>query len=55
MKSEEILGAILLTWHNIHYYQELMADLRAAIAAGSLETYQAQFAESLAEGDLPEA
>ena len=29
--------------------------LRAAIAAGSLETYQVQFAKSLAEGDLPEA
>ena len=55
VKSEEILGAILLTWHNIHYYQELMADLRNAIAAGSLETYQVQFAKSLAEGDLPEA
>ena len=55
VKSEEILGAILLTWHNIHYYQELMADLRAAIAEGSLVTYQAQFAETLAEGDLSEA
>ncbi len=33
-KAEEMLGPILLTWHNIHYYQALMARLRAAILAG---------------------
>jgi queuine tRNA-ribosyltransferase len=27
----EIIGAMLLTWHNLHYYQDLMAGLRAAI------------------------
>lgn len=37
LKSKEILGAMLLTWHNLHYYQELMASLRAAIEADALE------------------
>ncbi len=36
LKAKEILGAMLLTWHNLHYYQELMADLRASIEAGQL-------------------
>ena len=35
-KTNEILGARLNTLHNLHYYQELMAELRAAIEAGSL-------------------
>ncbi|RVT98869.1 tRNA guanosine(34) transglycosylase Tgt [Rhodovarius crocodyli] len=34
IKSQEMLGPILLTWHNIRYYQQLMARLRAAILAG---------------------
>ena len=36
-KANEILGARLNTLHNLHYYQELMRELRGAIAAGSLE------------------
>jgi hypothetical protein len=35
VKAEEMLGKMLLTWVNLAYYQELMAGLRAAIAAGS--------------------
>jgi queuine tRNA-ribosyltransferase len=35
-KANEILGARLNTLHNLHYYQELMHALRAAIEAGSL-------------------
>jgi queuine tRNA-ribosyltransferase len=35
-KTNEILGARLNTMHNLHYYQELMRDLRAAIERGSL-------------------
>jgi queuine tRNA-ribosyltransferase len=31
IKAEEMLGPMLLTWHNIHYYQTLMARLRRAI------------------------
>lgn len=34
VKSGEIIGAMLLTWHNLTYFQDVMAELRAAIAAG---------------------
>ncbi len=52
-KAGEILSAMLLTWHNLHYYQELMAGLREAIAAGQLSTFISEFDRSRAEGDLP--
>ncbi len=42
-KCAEILGARLNTIHNLHYYQELMAGLRAAIAAGTLHAFVADF------------
>jgi len=35
-KTNEILGARLNTLHNLHYYQELMRELRAAIEKGQL-------------------
>ncbi len=35
-RNGEILGAMLLTWHNLRYYQNLMARLRTAIEAGTL-------------------
>jgi queuine tRNA-ribosyltransferase len=52
-KSEEMLGPILLTWHNVHYYQELMRGLRRAIEAGALADFRAAFAAARAQGDLP--
>jgi queuine tRNA-ribosyltransferase len=51
-RAKEMLGQILLTWHNLHYYQELMAGLRDAIAAGRLATWMSAFAEAQAEGDI---
>ena len=38
-----MLGAQLNTIHNLHYYQRLMADLRAALDAGTLDEYVADF------------
>ncbi len=38
-KAGEILGAMLLTQHNLTYYADLMADLRAAIAAGRIADF----------------
>ena len=52
-KADEILGPMLLTWHNLHYYQELMAGLRAAIADGTLDDFAAAFEAQQAGGDLP--
>uniref|UniRef100_UPI0026071645 tRNA guanosine(34) transglycosylase Tgt n=1 Tax=Zoogloea sp. TaxID=49181 RepID=UPI0026071645 len=42
-RLNEILGARLATIHNLHYYQQLMRDLRDAIAAGTLTDYVARF------------
>ncbi|TPE47381.1 tRNA guanosine(34) transglycosylase Tgt [Amaricoccus solimangrovi] len=52
-KSGEIIASMLLTWHNLHYYQELMAGLRGAIAEGRLAAFAAGFAAERAAGDLP--
>ena len=43
IKAEEILGAMLLTQHNLTFYQGMMAGLREAIAAGRLEAHAAEF------------
>jgi len=40
-KSAEMLGPMLLTWHNLAYYQRLMRDMRAAIIAGRLHEFAA--------------
>lgn len=52
-KADEILGPMLLTWHNLHYYQELMAGLRGAVETGTLADFAASFAEQQAAGDIP--
>ena len=52
VKADEILGAMLLTWHNIHYYQSLMAALRGAIAEGRFTAFAADFAARQARGDI---
>jgi queuine tRNA-ribosyltransferase len=41
-KAEEMLGPMLLTWHNLTYYQSLMRGLRAAIVAGRLDEHARQ-------------
>jgi queuine tRNA-ribosyltransferase len=51
-RSGEIIAAMLLTWHNLHYYQDLMAGLREAIAARRLTAFAAGFHADRAEGDI---
>jgi queuine tRNA-ribosyltransferase len=51
-KSGEIIASMLLTWHNLQYYQDLMAGLRAAIAAGRLAEFVAEFHAQRAAGDI---
>ena len=51
-KSQEIISAMLLTWHNLHYYQELMAGLRGAIAAGVLPQFVSDFHSLRAGKDI---
>jgi queuine tRNA-ribosyltransferase len=40
VRSKEILGAVLITWHNIAYYQDLMKKLRKLIKNGTLYDYK---------------
>ncbi|WP_112664192.1 tRNA guanosine(34) transglycosylase Tgt [Microvirga flavescens] len=51
VRSNEILGMMLLTWHNLAYYQDLMAGLRKAIAEGRLADHIAEIKEDWAKGD----
>lgn len=51
VKSGEIIAAMLLTWHNLTYYQDLMAQLRGAIAQGRLENFIAGFQAAHASGE----
>jgi queuine tRNA-ribosyltransferase len=53
IRAQEILGSMLLTWHNLHYYQQLMQGLRDAIAADDLPAFVAHFHATRAEGDIP--
>ena len=43
VKAGEMLGAMLMTQHNIHFYQELMQGLRDSIAAGRLASFASDF------------
>lgn len=51
-KAGEIIASMLMTWHNLHYYQDLMQGLRDAIAAGRLSAFVADFHARRAEGDI---
>ncbi|MDD3370246.1 MAG: tRNA guanosine(34) transglycosylase Tgt [Alphaproteobacteria bacterium] len=51
-RSEEMLGPILLTTHNIQYYQDLMRGLRTAIETKTLNQFAASFYEDQARGDI---
>lgn len=51
-KAGEIIASMLMTWHNLHYYQDLMQGLRDAITAGQLATFVADFHAKRAEGDI---
>jgi queuine tRNA-ribosyltransferase len=52
-KAGEMLGPLLLTWHNLTYYQDLMAELRRAIQNGCFEERAAELEAQLLLGDIP--
>jgi queuine tRNA-ribosyltransferase len=54
VNAKEILGSQLLTWHNLHYYQDLMRDMRHAIEGGTFQAFQDKFAAKQAQGDIEE-
>ena len=51
VKAGEMLGAMLLTWNNLHYYQSLMADARQAMASGSYADYVSEVEVGWRRGD----
>lgn len=51
-RSQEIISSMLLTWHNLHYFQDIMAAMRGAIAAGTFAAWQADFHATRAQGDI---
>jgi queuine tRNA-ribosyltransferase len=51
-RAGEMISGMLLTWHNLHYYQELMAGMRAAIAEGRFAAFEDAFHGLRAEGDI---
>ncbi|MDA0997451.1 MAG: tRNA-guanine transglycosylase, partial [Proteobacteria bacterium] len=53
--AKEILGMILLTQHNLHYYQELMAGMRAAIGAGTFDAFERKFRDTYQAGEPMES
>ena len=51
-RSNEMISGMLLTWHNLHYFQELMAGMRTAISAGTFAAWEADFHAARADGDI---
>jgi len=50
-KSGEYLSAMLLSWHNIAYFEDLMARMRSAISAGTFNDFRKEFESKWEEGE----
>ncbi|MFT6104830.1 MAG: queuine tRNA-ribosyltransferase [Paracoccaceae bacterium] len=51
-RAQEIISSMLLTWHNLHYYQEIMQGMRDAISTGTFAGWEVNFHENRAKGDI---
>ena len=51
-RAGEMISGMLLTWHNLHYYQELMSGIRDAVTEGRFLEFEADFHALRAEGDI---
>jgi len=51
-RAQEMISGMLLTWHNLHYFQEIMDGMRTAIAAGTFASWEADFHAGRAQGDI---
>jgi len=51
-RSQEIISSMLLTWHNLHYYQQIMEGMRQAIAKGRFAEWEADFHKRREAGDI---
>ncbi|MBL4725163.1 MAG: tRNA guanosine(34) transglycosylase Tgt [Rhizobiaceae bacterium] len=52
IRSNESLGGMLLSWNNLHYYQQLMQGMRDAIEAGKFADFGAETTERWVKGDI---
>jgi queuine tRNA-ribosyltransferase len=50
VRAKEILGSMLMTWHNLHFYQTLMQEMRDAIGEGTLSSYAETFSDQYRSG-----
>jgi queuine tRNA-ribosyltransferase len=55
VKAGEIIASMLLTWHNLAFYQDLMRKLRASIAGGTLASFAARFRGEYQRDGTPES
>ncbi len=53
-KCNEVLAVMLLSWHNIAYYERLMKQIREAISDDTLDVFVKTFYENLKKGDIEE-
>ncbi|WP_412508659.1 tRNA guanosine(34) transglycosylase Tgt [Roseovarius sp. SYSU LYC5161] len=51
-RAGEMISGMLLTWHNLHYYQQIMAGMRDAIAEQRFAAWEAEFHAARAAGDI---
>ena len=51
-RAGEMISGMLLTWHNLHYFQDIMQGMRDAIAAGRFDAWERDFHKARAEGDI---
>jgi queuine tRNA-ribosyltransferase len=51
-RAQEMISGMLLTWHNLHYYQELMQGMRDAIELGRFAAFESEFHAQRAQGDI---
>lgn len=51
-RAQEMISGMLLTWHNLHYFQEIMQGMRDAIAGGTFAAWEGAFHAKRAMGDI---
>ncbi len=51
-RSQEMISGMLLTWHNLQYFQDIMDGMRSAIASGTFEAWEKAFHDGRAQGDI---
>ena len=51
-RANEMISGMLLTWHNLRYFQDIMDGMRTAIKAGTFVKWEADFHSDRAQGDI---